>query len=51
MKAAVGTAIAPDQLGEMAGWPDDRARAVRVAEGLVADGVLRRDLTGNYLLA
>lgn len=48
--ACVGT-IREVQLAEITGWLDDPARAVRVAEGLVRDGVLTKFSTGNYQLA
>jgi len=34
-------AVARTELAQVAGWPDDEARARRVADGLVADGLAR----------
>ena len=39
-------AVSDAAVPESAGWPDDPARAARVAEGLVADGLAVRDRTG-----
>jgi DNA-binding IclR family transcriptional regulator len=33
------------------GWPDDPARAERVARTLVADGLVERTRAGRYRLA
>ncbi len=34
--------VPPSRLGAVCGWPEDRERARRVADGLVADGLARR---------
>jgi A/G-specific adenine glycosylase len=34
--------VHPDQLPSACGWPEDPGRAGRVAEGLVAEGLVRR---------
>ena len=47
LRAAAVTAAA---LPEAAGWPDDPARAARIADGLVADGLAVRDRTGTLRL-
>lgn len=44
-----GPVVAAD-LPVAAGWPDDPARAARVAEGLVADGLAVRTATGAWSL-
>ncbi len=40
--------VALDDLADVMGWPDDSRRAHRVADGVVADGLARRD--GDRLL-
>ncbi len=47
LRAGAVTAAA---LPEAAGWPDDPARAVRIADTLVADGLAVRDRTGRLRL-
>jgi A/G-specific adenine glycosylase len=42
--------VAPAELETVMGWPDDPARAARVAASLVADGLVRAD-DGGYRLA
>ncbi len=39
-----------DRLPAATGWPDDPARATRVADGLVAEGLARRDGAGTLHL-
>jgi A/G-specific adenine glycosylase len=39
-----------DRLAAATGWPDDPARATRVADGLVAEGLARRDGEGTLQL-
>jgi hypothetical protein len=34
--------VAAAELAPVAGWPDDRARAERIAASLVRDGLARR---------
>jgi A/G-specific adenine glycosylase len=43
--------ISPSMLVEITGWHDEYARAERVAEDLVAEGILHRSRSGNYQLA
>jgi A/G-specific adenine glycosylase len=47
LRSAAVTAAA---LPEVAGWPDDPARAARIADSLVADGLAVRDRTGSLRL-
>ncbi len=42
--------VAPDDLPAATGWSDDRARAERVAAGLVAEGLVARLPTGVLVL-
>jgi A/G-specific adenine glycosylase len=42
--------VAPTQVADAAGWPDDRPRAERVADGLVAEGLAERDVDGTLHL-
>lgn len=42
--------VPPTGLAAAAGWPDDRARARRVADGLVAEGLVVRDTDGTLRL-
>ena len=42
--------VDPERLGATMGWPGDEARAVRVAAGLVADGLAVREPSGAYRL-
>jgi A/G-specific adenine glycosylase len=42
--------VAHDELAGAMGWPDDDARAERVAQGLVRDGLAVIDLDGRYRL-
>lgn len=42
--------VRPDRVAAVAGWPDDVARAQRIAEGLVADGLALWDRSGNLRL-
>lgn len=42
--------VAPARLAEVCGWPGDPARARRVAEGLVAEGLVRRGPGGTLRL-
>lgn len=41
--------VTDEQLAVVMGWPDDRGRALRVAESLVADGLVARTSTGWML--
>lgn len=41
--------VSVDSLAEVMGWPDDRARAQLVADGLVADGLAQRSGDGYAL--
>lgn len=43
--------IANEILAETAGWPEDPERAERIAERLVAEGMLAKTRTGSYQLA
>ena len=43
-------ALGPDEVAAVAGWPDQPERARRVADGLVADGLVIRDTAGVLLL-
>ena len=47
--AALGP-IATREVPLAAGWPDDPARAHRIAAGLVEDGLAVRDRSGNLRL-
>jgi A/G-specific adenine glycosylase len=42
--------LAPAQVADAAGWPDDGPRAGRVADGLVAEGLAERDRDGTLHL-
>jgi A/G-specific adenine glycosylase len=42
--------VSVDLLGTTMGWPDDQPRAVRVAAGVVADGLAVVEPTGTYRL-
>jgi A/G-specific adenine glycosylase len=44
-----GGAVADDALPAVMGWPDDPARAERVAAGVVADGLAVRTASGFVL--
>jgi hypothetical protein len=43
--------LAPEAIAAAAGWPDDPDRATRIAAGLVAEGLARRDEAGVLRLA
>jgi A/G-specific adenine glycosylase len=43
--------VASDDLAATMGWPDDAARAERVAETLIADGLATRAADGGYQLS
>ena len=43
--------VASDDLAAAMGWPDDAARAERVAATLVADGLATRADDGGFLLS
>jgi A/G-specific adenine glycosylase len=43
-------ALNADDVAGAAGWPDDSARAARVADGLVAEGLAVRDRSGRLHL-
>jgi hypothetical protein len=42
--------VAPARLPEVMGWPDDPARATRVAATLMEDGLAEQDGTGTMHL-
>jgi len=42
--------VAAGAVAGAAGWPDDPARAERVAAGLVAEGLVVRDRSGGLRL-
>jgi A/G-specific adenine glycosylase len=50
VRAAIEGPIAYAQLAEVAGWPEDPSRAERVAQGLLADGLLAKDDKGRLVL-
>lgn len=50
LRSAAAGPIAAARLAEVAGWPDDPARAERVAASLLFDGLLVRTGTSDYEL-
>jgi len=42
--------VGPVGLADAAGWPDDAPRAARVADALVAEGLVARDADGTLRL-
>lgn len=50
LRAAALGPVLPDGLPAACGWPAEVARAERVADGLVADGLLTRDDSGAFRL-
>jgi hypothetical protein len=42
--------VGPIGLADAAGWPDDAPRAARVADALVAEGLVARDADGTLRL-
>jgi A/G-specific adenine glycosylase len=51
LRAAAAGVLGDNDLATAAGWPDDRLRAARVADLLVADGLLERVAGLGYRLA
>jgi A/G-specific adenine glycosylase len=50
VRSLIKASIGPDDLASVMGWPTDDDRAVRVAQTLVADGLVVRSPDGRYQL-
>lgn len=50
VRTLTNAAIGPEDLARVMGWPDDEDRAVRVAQTLIADGLVVRAPDGRYRL-
>jgi A/G-specific adenine glycosylase len=50
VRTLTNSTIGPEDLAQVMGWPNDEDRAVRVAQTLVADGLVDRTPNGCYRL-
>ena len=51
VRAACLGPLPEDELCHIAGWPNEHERALRIADMLVVEGIMRRDANGCYQLA
>lgn len=50
VRAALSAPIALSELADVAGWPEDKGRAMAVASRLVDEGLLALDVDGSFVL-